>query len=78
MLEQDTTTAIVWNRLHDIFSDNKNSRALYLEQEFSTVHMENLSDASSYCKHLKSLANQLFNVDAPVTNDRLVLQLVAG
>lgn len=33
---------------------------------------------SAYCQELKNLSNQLANVDAPVTNDRLVLQLIAG
>lgn len=40
--------------------------------------MENFDDASSYCQHLKLLADQLSNIGLLVTNDRLVLQLVAG
>jgi len=78
ILERDSTAALAWNRLRDIFSDNKNSRALYLEQEFSKVQMEHFADASSYCQHLKSLSDQLSNVGSPVTNERLVLQLVSG
>lgn len=72
-LEQDSKTTMAWNHLRDIFSDNKNFHALYLEQEFLTVRMENFSNASFYCQHLKSLVNQLSNVEALVTNDRLVL-----
>ncbi|KAG5241212.1 Retrovirus-related polyprotein from transposon [Salix suchowensis] len=78
ILERDSTAALAWERLKDIFSDNKNSRALYLEQEFSKVQMEDFSDASSYCQHLKSLSDQLSNVGAPVSNERLVLQLLSG
>nr|GLL31546.1 hypothetical protein D5086_0000195000 [Ipomoea trifida] len=78
ILERDSTAELAWNRLEDIFSDNKNSRALYLEQEFSAVRMEQFTDASSYCQHLKTLADQLSNVGAPVSNNRLVLQLVSG
>ncbi|KAF9684049.1 hypothetical protein SADUNF_Sadunf04G0077200 [Salix dunnii] len=78
ILERDSTAETAWNRLKDIFSDNKNSRALYLEQEFSKVQMENFTDASSYCQHLKSLSDQLANVGAPVSNERLVLQLLSG
>nr|XP_034905875.1 uncharacterized protein LOC118042336 [Populus alba]TKR75127.1 hypothetical protein D5086_0000288440 [Populus alba] len=78
ILERDSTAALAWNRLRDIFSDNKNSRALYLEQEFSKVQMEQFADASSYCQYLKSLSDQLSNVGSPVTNERLVLQLVSG
>lgn len=78
IMEQDTIVAIAWTRLRDIFYDNKNSQILYLEQEFSIVHMENFFDASSYCRQLKSLNDQLSNVDAPISNERLVLQLVEG
>ncbi|XP_031123188.1 uncharacterized protein LOC116025912 [Ipomoea triloba] len=78
IIERDSTAEIAWNRLEDIFSDNKNSRALYLEQEFSAVRMEQFPDASSYCQHLKTLVDQLSNVGAPVSNNRLVLQLVSG
>lgn len=78
IIERDSTAELAWNRLFDIFYDNKNSRALYLEQEFSRVTMEQFPDASSYCQHLKSLSDQLSNVGAPVSNERLVLQLVSG
>jgi hypothetical protein len=61
-----------------IFFDDNNSRALYLEQEFPRVTMEQFSDASSYCQHIKSLSDQLSNVGAPVSNERMVLQLVSG
>lgn len=57
ILEQDITAETAWNHLRDILSNNKNSRALYLEQEFFDVHMDNFVDAFSYCQHLKSLAN---------------------
>ncbi|XP_060195440.1 uncharacterized protein LOC132624722 [Lycium barbarum] len=40
--------------------------------------MEDFPNASAYCQRLKSLADQLKNVGAPVTNSRLVLQLVSG
>ncbi|XP_062103492.1 uncharacterized protein LOC133814564 [Humulus lupulus] len=37
ILERDSTAELAWTRLKDIFSDNKNSRALYLDQEFTKV-----------------------------------------
>jgi len=40
--------------------------------------MEQFPDASSYCQHIKSLFDQLSNVGAPVSNKRMVLQLVSG
>ncbi|GAU13170.1 hypothetical protein TSUD_179130 [Trifolium subterraneum] len=48
------------------------------KQEFSKVSMEQFSDASSYCQHIKSLSDQLSNVGAPVSDQPMVLQLVSG
>nr|GEY69939.1 retrovirus-related Pol polyprotein from transposon TNT 1-94 [Tanacetum cinerariifolium] len=67
-----------WNRLKDIFQDNKYSRAVYLEQQFSNTQLDNFPNVSAYCQELKMLADQLSNVGAPVTNQRLVLQLIVG
>ncbi|CAJ2671083.1 unnamed protein product [Trifolium pratense] len=78
IIERDSTAQLAWDRLFDIFFDNKNSRALYLEQEFSRVSMEQFSDAASYCQHIKSLSDQLSNVGATVSEERMVLQLVSG
>jgi len=78
IIERDSTAQNAWNKLFNIFYDNKNSRALYLEQEFSNVHMEQFPYASTYCQHLKSLSDQLSNVGAPMSNERLVLQLISG
>nr|GEW51667.1 hypothetical protein [Tanacetum cinerariifolium] len=76
-LEPDTTAKKAWDRLKDIFQDNKNSRALSLEHLFSNTHLDSFSNISSYCQELKMLADQLANVAAPVLNQRLVLQLIA-
>ncbi|XP_055822140.1 uncharacterized protein LOC129890660 [Solanum dulcamara] len=40
--------------------------------------MTDFPNVSAYCQHLKSLADQLKNVGSPVTNDRLVLQLISS
>ncbi|XP_060190855.1 uncharacterized protein LOC132620178 [Lycium barbarum] len=77
ILELDSTTMDAWNRLRDIFQDNKNSRAITLEHEFSHTNMEDFPNASAYCQQLKILSDQLKNVGAPASNNRLVLQMVA-
>jgi hypothetical protein len=48
-IERNSTAKLAWDRLFDIFFYNKNSCALYHEQEFSWVTMEQFPDASSYC-----------------------------
>ena len=78
ILEPDTTAAEAWSRLKDIFQDNKNSRAVYLEHQFTNTRLDNFSSVSAYCQELKMLSDQLTNVGAPVSNNRLVLQLIAG
>ncbi|XP_048503033.1 uncharacterized protein LOC125498792 [Beta vulgaris subsp. vulgaris] len=40
--------------------------------------MEDFANASAYCQQLKTLSDQLKNVGAPVSNNRLVLQMVSG
>lgn len=70
ILEPDKTTHQVWERLKNIFQDNKHSRAVYLENQFSNI--------SACCQKLKMLADQLSNIGAPVSNQKLVLQLIAG
>jgi len=78
MIEHNFTAKLAWDRLFDIFFDNKNYHALYLEQKNSRVTKEQFLDSSSYCQHIKSLSDQLSNVGAPISNERMVLQLVSG
>ncbi|XP_074271814.1 uncharacterized protein LOC141595747 [Silene latifolia] len=76
ILEPGSTAQTAWDRLKDIFNDNKHSRAVLLEQQFTNTHMDNYPNVSSYCQALKMIADQLANVGSPVSETRLVLQLV--
>ncbi|XP_047151379.1 uncharacterized protein LOC124823246 [Vigna umbellata] len=78
ILETDTTVMEAWNRLRDKFQDNKYSRVVTLEHDFTHTDMANFPNVFAYCQHLKSLSNQLKNVGSPVDNNRLVLQMVSG
>ncbi|KAL9236335.1 hypothetical protein vseg_011019 [Gypsophila vaccaria] len=78
IIEADSTAMEAWERLANIFQDKKNSRAVTLEQEFSHVAMADFSSVSAYCQRLKLVADQLKNVGRPVSDSRLVLQLVSG
>ena len=78
ILEPDSTAKQAWERLRDIFQDNKHSRAVYLEQQFSNTQLENFKTVSAYCQKLKMISDQLAGVGSPVSNQRLVLQLVSG
>ncbi|CAJ2670962.1 unnamed protein product [Trifolium pratense] len=78
IMEKGSTAMAAWNRLAGIFEDNQNSRAVALEQDFSSTRMEDFPNVSAYCQRLKQLSDQLKNVGAPVSRNRLVLQIVSG
>ncbi|XP_047326358.1 uncharacterized protein LOC124930034 [Impatiens glandulifera] len=73
ILELDSTAEQAWTRLRSIFQNNCHSRAVSLEQEFSTTIMADFSGISAYCQRHKVLVDQLKGVDSPVSNDRLIL-----
>lgn len=78
ILEPEATAMEAWDRLRNIFQDHQNSRAVILEQEFTTTRQDDFPNAAAYCQRLKSLSDQLKNVGAPVAASRLVLQLASG
>ncbi|KAI5661558.1 hypothetical protein M9H77_20881 [Catharanthus roseus] len=57
------------DRLRALFQDNEHSRAIALEEEFTSTYLRNFSSVSTYCQHL---VDQLKNVRALVSNHRLV------
>ncbi|XP_059294568.1 uncharacterized protein LOC132047557 [Lycium ferocissimum] len=68
ILEPDSTAMEAWNRLRDIFQDNKNSRSVTFEHEFSHTNMEDFPNASAYCQRLKILSNSRTSVlQSPTT-----------
>ncbi|XP_048496234.1 uncharacterized protein LOC125495528 [Beta vulgaris subsp. vulgaris] len=72
------TALETWNRIKVIFQDNKNTHAVYLENQFNALHLSNFTDISTYCQQLKSLKDQLANVDQIVSEQKLVLRMVSG
>ncbi|XP_056689049.1 uncharacterized protein [Spinacia oleracea] len=61
----------------DIFQDNKNTRVVYLEHMFNTLHINNFPNVTAYCQELKNISGQLSNVDQDVSGQKMVLRLVA-
>ncbi|GAU13780.1 hypothetical protein TSUD_82890 [Trifolium subterraneum] len=55
-----------------MFNDNKHSRAVQLENQFSNTNLEDFTSTTAYCNRLKLLSDQLANVESPVSNTRLV------
>ncbi|KAI5654226.1 hypothetical protein M9H77_31413 [Catharanthus roseus] len=63
----------LWDILDAV--DNEHSRAISLEEEFTSTYLRNFSSVSAYCQHLKTLVEQFKNIGAPVSNHRLVLRM---
>ncbi|XP_071718414.1 uncharacterized protein [Rutidosis leptorrhynchoides] len=78
VFKPDSTASQACDRLKNIFNDNKNSRAVHLQHQFTNTCIETFPDASSYYQELKILADQLGNVVSAIEEDRLVLQLITG
>ncbi|XP_021857277.2 uncharacterized protein [Spinacia oleracea] len=78
ILVLDDVAADAWKRVEQIFLDNQNARDAYLETKFTTTTSAQFTSVIEYYTRLKSLADQLGHVGAPVSDTRLVLRLLAG
>ncbi|XP_062080115.1 uncharacterized protein LOC133784858 [Humulus lupulus] len=78
ILIDDDSAEHAWHSVADLFHDNKNSRALYLNKAFTNTSLADFSTKNVYCNHLKSLADQLANVGAPVNDQSMVLRMLQG
>lgn len=61
--------------LHQMFRDNKMSRAVHLEAEFHSIVQGDMS-ISAYYHKLKAFADGLRDCDQNITENALVLQLI--
>ncbi|XP_074296691.1 uncharacterized protein LOC141627145 [Silene latifolia] len=78
VLEDESTARAAWLRVQYIFNNNKGARAAALESEFNSLRLESMPSLEAYCTRLRELAGMLKDVDAAVTDRRLVIQLVRG
>ncbi|XP_071687437.1 uncharacterized protein [Rutidosis leptorrhynchoides] len=83
----DTTPAITdstdnWDRLDAIVltwiygtisKDNRHTHLVHLQHKFNNIKIDDFPNASAYCQELKSIVDQLSNVDPDIDDDRLVL-----
>uniref|UniRef100_A0A251VD12 Putative ribonuclease H-like domain-containing protein n=1 Tax=Helianthus annuus TaxID=4232 RepID=A0A251VD12_HELAN len=78
VLEPESTALQAWVRIRNLFLNNKGSRAAALEHAFTNLTLKSMPSLQAYCQRLKELADQLSDVDSPVSASRLVIQLVRG
>lgn len=78
ILNQEDSAHDAWNRLVRLFQGNKSARALFLDTQFTNTKLEHFSGVKPYCSRIKILSDNLRNVGAPVSEDRMVLRLLQG
>ncbi|XP_023742067.1 uncharacterized protein LOC111890146 [Lactuca sativa] len=78
ILKPGSTAAQAWTILANIFQDNANSRALFLQTKLTNTKLASFPNVSAYCQEIKVLADQLANVNALVPGQTLVLHLITG
>ncbi|VFQ65362.1 unnamed protein product [Cuscuta campestris] len=69
-----STASALWKVIHDLFHDNKHARAMQLEHQFRTT-VKGSTPMATYCQELRNIADWLDDVDAPVSEHQLVLQM---
>ncbi|KFK25889.1 hypothetical protein AALP_AA8G175400 [Arabis alpina] len=67
----------IWLRVENLFRDNKETRAIQLDNDLRTKEIGDLS-VHDYCQELKSIADLMANVGAPVSDRTLVTYLLNG
>ncbi|XP_026458797.1 uncharacterized protein LOC113359366 [Papaver somniferum] len=78
VLKKGKTTKEIWDHLKTLFQDNKCSRDANLESKFVNLKFSDCASVDNYCDKLKSLSDRLHDLDFPMNDKRLLIQLVNG
>lgn len=73
----ENTAYQAWNLLNSFFRDNQAGRAIHIGAEFRSVVQGDMKIAD-YCRRLKSLADALDEVEEPISDKTLTLQMIYG
>ncbi|XP_021733010.1 uncharacterized protein LOC110699804 isoform X2 [Chenopodium quinoa] len=78
IIDPDEKVIDAWNRLKEFFPNNKSTRALHLDAQFTNTKLDQFDGVKPYCTRLKTLAYSLRNVGDKVSDNRMALQLLKG
>ncbi|PWA91351.1 hybrid signal transduction histidine kinase M [Artemisia annua] len=67
----------LWDHLKDLFHDNKDARAINLDNELRSIKIGTLS-INEYCTKIKAMADRLRNFGSVVSEKNLVIYAVNG
>jgi hypothetical protein len=73
----DDTAHRIWGALEAQFLDHRQTRILYLETAFRQLAQGDLS-VDEYCRQMKTMADTLHTLGAPITDECLMLNLLRG
>ncbi|XP_010495521.1 PREDICTED: uncharacterized protein LOC104772628 [Camelina sativa] len=71
------TSRDIWLRIENQFRNNKDARVMKIDNDLRTMEIGDMS-IQTYCQSLKSLADLLSNLDAPVNERNLVMYMLNG
>ncbi|GJW86461.1 hybrid signal transduction histidine kinase M [Tanacetum coccineum] len=77
VLKKNLKACDVWKNLKDVFHDNKDVRAMQLDNDFRNLSIGNLS-ITQYFTKIKDMADLLANIEAPVSDKSPVTYAVNG
>ncbi|XP_026434664.1 uncharacterized protein LOC113332330 [Papaver somniferum] len=78
VLKSGKTAKEIWDHLKKLFQDNKGSSASTLKSKFVNLKFNDCNGVDDYCDKLKSFSDRLSDLDFPMNDKRLVIQLVNG
>ncbi|GJS42738.1 hybrid signal transduction histidine kinase M [Tanacetum coccineum] len=67
----------LWDHLKDLFHDNKDARALNLDNELRSIKIGKMT-VNEYCTKIRSIADRLKNLGCVVSDKNLVIYTVNG
>lgn len=77
VLKKNTSARDIWLAIENLFRDNKEARALQLENELRTTVIGDIS-VHEYCQKMKTTSDLLANIDFPVTDRVLGMHILNG
>ncbi|XP_076953687.1 uncharacterized protein LOC143627851 [Bidens hawaiensis] len=78
IIKPKATAKEAWDAIAQLFQENQASRAITLKNRLTNTKLETFPNISTYCQELKVITDQLSNVEAPILDADLVLQMVSG
>ncbi|KAK1648387.1 hypothetical protein QYE76_066192 [Lolium multiflorum] len=76
-MTQLTTSAAVWSSLHSMFASQNRARVMQIRYQLSNIRKKDLS-ASAYFNRVKSLADSMAAIGAPLRDDEVLGYMLAG